>query len=99
LDNIGDETGGLEAELLELMTRRPSWWADAACREAPEHITWFPSKETGPAVEAAKAICRGCLVLEECRSWSLDEEAGLVGIFGGLTQADRRKLRTGRKAA
>jgi hypothetical protein len=54
------------AELLELVTRRPSWWADAACKEAPLDITWFPE----PGQDSAKAVevCQGCLVLEECRS-------------------------------
>jgi WhiB family redox-sensing transcriptional regulator len=94
-----DEIGGLEAELLELMTRRPAWWADAACRAAPAHVSWFPDRESGPAAEAAKAICRRCLVLEECRGWALDQGSSLVGVFGGMTTADRKKLRRQPKAA
>jgi hypothetical protein len=55
-DNIGDETGGLEAGLLELMTRRPAWWADAACREAPADICWFPENAGPDAPSSACAL-------------------------------------------
>jgi hypothetical protein len=79
------------------MTRRPAWWSDAACRAAPVSITWFP--ERGQDGTRAVEVCRSCLVLEECRTWSLDQGPGLVGIFGGLTEKDRRKLRTEQKAA
>ncbi|MDQ1367726.1 MAG: Transcription factor WhiB, partial [Acidimicrobiaceae bacterium] len=58
-DEISD-TG----DLLELLARRPAWHADAACKEAPREVSWFPNHgET-------EAICAGCLVIGECRAWA-----------------------------
>jgi WhiB family redox-sensing transcriptional regulator len=88
------------SELIEVAQRRPEWHADAACREHPE-VTWFP--ERGENAEPAKAICAGCLVVEDCRAWSLEQGPELDGIWGGLSQRERRKLRStrlgGRRAA
>ena len=74
-------------EVLEVV--RPAWHADAACREHPE-VSWFP--ERGEPVDAARAICAGCLVIDECRA------AGIAGreqgIWGGLSERNRRQLRT-----
>lgn len=77
---------GIAAELLDLVAR-PAWHADAACHEHPE-LTWFPAK--GEDQTAAKAVCSGCLVLAECRAWALQQGAGLVGIWGGLSGREGR---------
>jgi WhiB family redox-sensing transcriptional regulator len=90
-DEISD-TG----DLLELLARRPAWHADAACKEAPREVSWFPNHgETG---EAAKAICAGCLVIGECRAWALSQNR-LAGAWGGLSQVERRNggTRPGRR--
>jgi WhiB family redox-sensing transcriptional regulator len=82
---VGDELGDVGA-LLELLTSRPAWHADAACKEHAE-VSWFPARgETG---EAAKAICASCLVAEECRAWAAGQDR-LVGIWGGLSGHERR---------
>jgi WhiB family transcriptional regulator, redox-sensing transcriptional regulator len=83
-------------ELLDWIAYRPSWWADAACREHSWR-EFFPMKEASAAGQRAKAICAGCLVLAECRSWALEkddpEAPELVGIFGGMTTRERRAMR------
>lgn len=81
------------------------WRASAACRDTDPEL-FFPAANTGPAwvaqVAAAKAVCRDCPVLEQCRAFAFD---GLrYGVAGGLTEqerAARRRSRTtsGRRGA
>lgn len=78
-------------DLLDLLAGgKPAFHADAACREHPE-LTWFP--ERGEDSSAAKAVCRKCLVLGECRSWALAQGAELQGLWGGLSGLERKKRR------
>ena len=74
------------------------WRARAACRNTPDPELFFPL-DTGPAARqvAAKAICARCPVLAECRSWAISHEA--YGIWGGLTEHQRARLRHGLPAA
>ncbi len=81
---------GVEAvSLLDLLTARPAWHADAACREHPD-LSWHP--ELGESAGPAKAVCSGCLVRDDCRAYAL---AGpeLAGIWGGLSDRERREAR------
>ena len=55
-------------KLLELEQARPSWRADAACREHPE-VTWFPVR--GQSSVPAAQICEGCLSKQACLAWAL----------------------------
>jgi len=86
----GNEPGGA-ADLLDLLASgHPAWHRDASCKEHPE-LTWFP--ERGEDLTAAKAVCCGCLVVGECRSWALAQGPGLEGIWGGLSGQERRRRR------
>jgi WhiB family transcriptional regulator, redox-sensing transcriptional regulator len=75
---------------------RPMDWLDqAACRGSDPEL-FFPASDmsTGAGrvqVEAAKQVCRRCLVKATCLSWAFDngQEAG---IWGGLTEEERRRL-------
>lgn len=73
-------------------------WRDrAACRDLDTEL-FFPIGTTGPALdqaEQAKAVCAGCPVRAECLAWALD--SGQDGIWGGLTEDQRRTLRRGRQ--
>ena len=44
------------------------------------------------AVTAAKAVCASCEVMRPCRAWAL-AHPGERGIWGGLTEAERRAQR------
>jgi len=73
------------------------WRQRAACRGADPEL-FFPVGTAGPAldqVERAKAICRSCPVIAECLAAALagGEDAG---IWGGLTEDERRRLRWSR---
>lgn len=86
----------IEGFLAALGFARPDWWADAACRGQGSE-RWFPERP-GPTAESreAKAICATCPVRRECLARAV--ELGLrYGIFGGLTEIERRGLRPGTK--
>lgn len=70
-------------------------WRDrAACRtEDPE--LFFPVGTTGPAleqIEQATAVCARCPVLKECLDFAM-ETGQDAGIWGGLTEDERRALK------
>jgi len=85
-----NEPGGAAGLLDLLVWGKPAWHADAACREHPE-LSWFPAP--GEDLAAAKAVCESCLVVAECRSWSLAQGPELQGIWGGLSGQERRRRR------
>jgi WhiB family transcriptional regulator, redox-sensing transcriptional regulator len=70
------------------------WRHVAACRDEDPEL-FFPVGNTGPAllqIEEAKAVCRGCPVLEKCLSWAL-ETGQDAGVWGGLSEDERRALK------
>jgi WhiB family redox-sensing transcriptional regulator len=76
------------------------WRADAACRgEAAE--LFFPSGSTGPAltqIAKAKEVCARCPVREACLEFALGT-GQRYGIWGGLTEDERRSVRRRRQRA
>jgi WhiB family redox-sensing transcriptional regulator len=71
-----------------------NWRSRAACLdEEPE--MFFPIGNTGPAllqIEAAKAVCRRCEVVESCLEWAV-ESGQEAGVWGGLSDDERRALK------
>ena len=70
------------------------WRHLAACREEDPEL-FFPIGTTGPAVlqvEQAKAVCRGCAVVDDCLSWAL-ESGQDAGVWGGLAEEERLALK------
>ena len=66
-----------------------SWQADALCAQTdPE--AFFPEK--GGSTREAKRICDGCEVRSECLDYALANDERF-GIWGGLSERERRKLR------
>lgn len=66
-----------------------SWQADALCAQTdPE--AFFPEK--GGSTREAKRICDGCEVRSECLEYALENDERF-GIWGGLSERERRKLR------
>ncbi|MEU8983008.1 WhiB family transcriptional regulator [Streptomyces sp. NPDC048309] len=79
-----------------------AWRDSAACRTVDPDL-FFPIGETGPAllqIQAAKAVCQGCPVRDECLRWALDTGQS-SGVWGGTSEAERRALarRTSRRRA
>lgn len=45
--------------------------------------------------ETAKAICRRCFVRTECLQYSLEHSTEIIGVWGGLNDAERRAYKRG----
>lgn len=72
-----------------------SWQSDALCRGNHAHLFFPPStferKDERERREArAKAICHVCSVQPDCTEYALTIREPF-GIWGGLTEADRRE--------
>ncbi|AEK09864.1 WhiB family transcription factor [Mycobacterium phage Keshu] len=80
----------------EYMQIPEHWEADALCQQVDPEL-FFP--ERGQGGNEAKRICARCPVIEECREKALSFGTELWGVWGGLTQRDRRLIiRSERKA-
>lgn len=76
------------------------WREQAACRRTDPEL-FFPTGQTGPAlgqIEVAKSICRSCSVQRPCLRFALQTKQE-AGIWGGLDEEERRRLRSPRSAA
>jgi WhiB family transcriptional regulator, redox-sensing transcriptional regulator len=88
INNIGmEEISGASHD-----TDDKSWQIQANCLGADPDL-FFP--ERGGNEMAAKEICRGCVVREECLEYSL-ANGEKFGIWGGMTDRERRRLRRSR---
>ena len=66
-----------------------SWQADALCAQTdPE--AFFPEK--GGSTRDAKKVCGTCMVKSECLEYALENDERF-GIWGGLSERERRRLR------
>jgi WhiB family transcriptional regulator, redox-sensing transcriptional regulator len=68
------------------MARRPA----ANCTDQDPDL-FFPVGTSGPAllqIEAAKMVCVGCPIKEECL-----EDAPDYGVWGGYSEDERREMR------
>ena len=85
--NTFDETTLDEIIVLE--------WRDLAACASHDPDMFFPAGETGPAAEQiryAKRVCAGCDVAEECLGYAIETNQ-VAGIWGGLTDEERRPVR------
>ena len=69
------------------MTFDTDWAAQAACRTTDPDSLFVQ----GAAQNRAKAICVGCTVRTECLADALDNRVE-VGVWGGMTERERRAL-------
>jgi WhiB family redox-sensing transcriptional regulator len=66
-----------------------TWQSDALCAQTdPE--AFFPEK--GGSTRDAKKICSSCEVRAQCLEYALQNDERF-GIWGGLSERERRKLR------
>lgn len=69
------------------------WQHLAACRGLDPNL--FIPEDAGDAranQTAAKAVCKVCPVVVECLELAISYGPSLVGIYGGTTQRERRKV-------
>ncbi len=71
--------------------RDPDWaWQDEANCLGVDPNLFFP--ERGASTREAKEVCRGCVAREDCLEYAL-ESGEKFGIWGGLSERERRRLR------
>jgi WhiB family redox-sensing transcriptional regulator len=71
-----------------------AWQTDALCAQTdPE--AFFPEK--GGSTRDAKRICTTCEVKAQCLDYALQNDERF-GIWGGLSERERRRLRRARSA-
>ena len=71
-------------------------WQDLAnCRGADPDL-FFP--ERGASTRQAKGICRECVVREDCLEFAITSSEKF-GIWGGMSERERRKIRRERQIA
>ncbi len=92
------QSGLWEAEVLE----RPDWHAHAACHG--ETAVFFGARGESSAWHQAKKICHGtdeqagCPVRLQCLEYALSTRQAF-GVWGGLSERERRRVRRKRRAA
>lgn len=68
------------------------WQQRALCAQT-DPDSFFPEK--GGSTESAKRTCLGCDVKVECLAYALENNERF-GVWGGLSEAERRQLKRGR---
>lgn len=81
---------GAPAEMLD-----QSWRDYANCLGMDTDL-FFPGK--GASTREAKEVCRGCIVREPCLEYALTN-VEKFGIWGGMSESERRRIRRGRALA
>jgi WhiB family transcriptional regulator, redox-sensing transcriptional regulator len=84
------ETTGLRWDI-----QKPTWQRSANCLGVDPDL-FFP--ERGGSTREAKEVCRGCVVREQCLQFAL-ENGEKFGIWGGMSERERRRLRRRRNGA
>ncbi len=71
------------------------WRLEAACGGLPSSMFFSPDGERGAArrrrERAAKAICAGCSVREQCAEYALAHRER-YGVWGGLSEHERATI-------
>lgn len=65
-------------------------WEGANCTELDEPDIFFSVKTDD--IKFAQALCSDCPLVQKCIQYALDNEIA-EGIWGGLTEAQRKMLR------
>jgi WhiB family transcriptional regulator, redox-sensing transcriptional regulator len=71
-------------------------WRDRALCAQTDPEAFFP--ERGGSVREAKRVCRSCEVRAECLEYALENDERF-GVYGGLSERERRRLKRGSPAA
>jgi WhiB family redox-sensing transcriptional regulator len=80
----------LHRDLIEALATEPLGWKDYAnCLGANEDL-FFPDR--GASTRVAKQICAACQVRIDCLEYAVTQ-GEKFGIWGGLSERERRKIR------
>jgi WhiB family redox-sensing transcriptional regulator len=70
-------------------------WRELAACNGHDPNMFFPAGETGPAAQQiayAKRVCSSCDVRDDCLTYAIETNQ-VSGIWGGLTEEERRPVR------
>lgn len=70
------------------------WLRLGACRGHEDPDLWYATSNTvdgNAQIHQAQAICHTCPVLQQCARWALENREAW-GVWGGVTERERRKL-------
>ncbi len=87
------------ASSLALAAAEETWRDHALCRDTDPEL-FFPVGTTGQAltsIDHAKQVCGDCRVTNECLDFALETNQD-SGIWGGLSEDERRAIRRQRAA-
>jgi WhiB family redox-sensing transcriptional regulator len=70
------------------------WQEDGNCRRYVGVVEFFPTR--GESAHDAKAVCAACPVQEQCLDFAMRLRI-THGVWGGLTERERRLLRRRRR--
>lgn len=76
------------------MTTPAAEWRDRAACLGSDPALFFPTR--GEPTKQIKAVCAACSVRLECGDHALEENEKL-GIWGGMSERERRRVRRGRR--
>jgi WhiB family redox-sensing transcriptional regulator len=79
-----------DSKLADLLTAENLGWQDKANCKGADADLFFP--ERGASTRKAKTICAACQVRVECLEFAL-MESEKFGIWGGLSERERRRIR------
>jgi WhiB family transcriptional regulator, redox-sensing transcriptional regulator len=79
-------------EMLEPVPVTSDQWQDRALCAQTDPEAFFPEK--GGSTREAKKICLGCEVRTQCLEYALAHDERF-GIWGGLSERERRRLKRG----
>lgn len=67
----------------------------ASCAQS-DPDAWYPEKGRKDSVQIAKRVCKTCPIRERCLEIALETDER-YGVWGGLSERERRKLKKGRE--
>lgn len=79
----------------DLNSSSNAWMAESLCAQVDPEL-FFPDK--GASTKEAKKVCQKCPVTSECLEYAMSSD-DRYGVFGGLSERDRRKLRKEARSA
>jgi WhiB family transcriptional regulator, redox-sensing transcriptional regulator len=74
--------------------RGPWDFEDPRCKGIDTEIYYPPEAEQPRELPLLRSICGNCIHKDECAEWGIKNER--YGIWGGLTQNQRTRIRTSR---
>ena len=80
----------LDFEVLDGSDEQEASWQERALCAQTDPEAFFPEK--GGSTREAKKVCVSCEVRAECLEYALENDERF-GIWGGLSERERRKLR------